>query len=107
MQNFDHLHLKTEPPKEFQRIHEDEKEELLAEDSNKGLHINALFMAYVILIFSLVILIPKIYLASSIYYISRDITKLQTQENLLTAENNRLLRELEDIKFKYLMMNLD
>lgn len=93
--------------KEFQRIDEKEKEELFFDDPKKGLDINALFWAYVILIFSLVIVLPKIYLASNIYYVSRDISKLQTQENLLKEENNRLERDLEDVRFKYLMMNLN
>lgn len=93
--------------KEFQRIDEKEKEELFFEDEKKGLDINALFWAYVILVFSLVIVLPKIYLASNIYYVSRDISKLQTQENLLKEENNRLERDLEDVRFKYLMMNLN
>lgn len=93
--------------KEFQRIDEKEKEELFFEDEKKGLDINALFWAYVILIFSLVIVLPKIYLASNIYYVSRDISKLKTQENLLKEENNRLERDLEDVRFKYLMMNLN
>lgn len=93
--------------KEFQRIDEKEKEELFFDDSKKGLDINALFWAYVILIFSLIIVLPKIYLASNIYYVSRDISKLQTQENLLKEENNRLERDLEDVRFKYLMMNLN
>lgn len=93
--------------KEFQRIDEKEKEELFFDDAKKGLDINALFWAYVILIFSLVVVLPKIYLASNIYYVSRDISKLQTQENLLKEENNRLERDLEDVRFKYLMMNLN
>ncbi|MDO7253441.1 hypothetical protein [Helicobacter cappadocius] len=88
-------------------IDKNEKEELFFDDEKKGLNINALFWAYVILAFSLVIVLPKIYLASNIYYISRDISKLQTQENLLKEENNRLERELEDVRFKYLMMNLN
>lgn len=93
--------------KEFQRIDEKEKEELFFDNQKKGLDINALFWAYVILIFSLLIVLPKIYLASNIYYVSRDISKLQTQENLLKEENNRLERDLEDVRFKYLMMNLN
>lgn len=93
--------------KEFQRIDEKEKEELFFDNQKKGLDINALFWAYVILIFSLIIVLPKIYLASNIYYVSRDISKLQTQENLLKEENNRLERDLEDVRFKYLMMNLN
>ncbi|WP_095294822.1 hypothetical protein [Helicobacter sp. 13S00482-2] len=93
--------------KEFVSINENEKEELLFDDEKKGLDINALFCAYVILIFSLFIVLPKIYLSSNIYYISRDISKLQTQENLLKEENNRLERDLEDVRFKYLMMNLN
>lgn len=93
--------------KDFQRINEEEKEELFFDSEKKGLDINALFWAYVILIFSLLIVLPKIYLASNIYYVSRDINKLQTQENLLKEENNRLERALEDVRFKYLMMNLN
>lgn len=93
--------------KEFQRINEEEKEELFFDEEKKGLDITSLFWAYVILVFSLFIVLPKIYLASNIYYVSRDISKLQTQENLLKEENNRLERDLEDVRFKYLMMNLN
>ncbi|PAF47173.1 hypothetical protein BKH41_07785 [Helicobacter sp. 12S02232-10] len=91
----------------YLRIKEHEKEELLFEEEHtKGLSVNALFAAYMILVFSLIVLLPKIYLASNIYYVSRDIAKLQTQENLLKEENHRLERELEDVRFKYLMMDL-
>lgn len=93
--------------KEFQRIDEYEKDELFFENSKSGLNIGILFVAYVIIAFSLIILVPKIYLTNNIYYASRDIAKLQTQKDLLTEENDRLKRELEKIKFKYLMMNLD
>lgn len=93
--------------KEFQRIEEYEKDELLFENPKNGLDIGILFVAYAIITFSLIILVPKIYLTSNIYYSSRDIAKLQTQKDLLKEENDRLKRELENIKFKYLMMNLD
>ncbi|PAF47534.1 hypothetical protein BKH46_03655 [Helicobacter sp. 12S02634-8] len=89
------------------RITQEEKDALIADqEPSGGLGIDALFIAYVILVFSLIVLLPKIYLASNIYYVSRDIAKLQTQENLLKEENHRLKSELEDVKFKYLMMDL-
>ncbi|PAF52175.1 hypothetical protein [Helicobacter sp. 13S00477-4] len=93
--------------KEYQRIDSDEKDALLFVEEQKGVSINVLFGVYAILIFSLLFCLPKIYLTSNIYYVSRDIDKLQTQQTLLKEENNRLERELEDVKFKYLMMNLD
>lgn len=91
------------------RIKNQEKEELLSENEEdiKGLGVDSLFIAYVILFFSLFIFLPKIYLASNIYYVSREISHLQTQENLLKEQNARLQRQLEDVKFKYLMMNLE
>ncbi len=46
------------------------------------------------------LLLPKIYLQSSIYYKSRDIAQLQREYDTLTEENRVLQREVEQMHFK-------
>lgn len=51
-------------------------------------------------IISLVLFFPKIYLSNSIYYISKDINKLNAHYISLKEENRFLVQQLEDMKFK-------
>ena len=59
-----------------------------------------LIIIYLLFIVSLVIFFPKIYLRNKIYYISRDINKLNTQYISLKEENRFLKQQLEDALFK-------
>ena len=52
------------------------------------------------LVFSLVIFIPKIYLRNNIYYVSKDINRLYSHYVSLKEENKFLQQQLEDAKFK-------
>ena len=49
---------------------------------------------------SLVLFVPKIYLANNIYYTSKDINKLYANYVSLKEENRFLQQQLEDMKFK-------
>jgi regulator of replication initiation timing len=53
-----------------------------------------------LLIVSLAIFVPKIYLRNNIYYISKDINKLYSHYISLIEENTFLRQQLEDAKFK-------
>jgi regulator of replication initiation timing len=53
-----------------------------------------------LLIVSLAIFVPKIYLRNNIYYISKDINKLYSHYISLKEENTFLRQQLEDAKFK-------
>ena len=61
---------------------------------------NSLIIVLSILVISLVLFIPKIYLANNIYYVSKDINKLYANYISLKEENRFLQQQLEDMKFK-------
>lgn len=66
-----------------------------------------LFMALALLFFTLSVITPKIYLRNNIYFISKDIALLKNQEELLVEENRAIKRELEDIKFRLLVTDIE
>lgn len=53
-----------------------------------------------VLLVSLILFIPKIYLRNNIYYISKDINNLYSHYRSLKEENKFLIQQLEDAKFK-------
>lgn len=53
-----------------------------------------------VLLFALVLFIPKIYLRNNIYYTSKEINKLYSHYISLKEENKFLVQQLEDAKFK-------
>ncbi len=66
---------------------------------------NSLFFAFSILIISLILFTPKIFLRNNIYYVSRDINKLYAHYTSLKEENRFLRQRLEDMKFKNQIMD--
>lgn len=91
---------------EYQEIRVESSEKLALhndkEHAPSGLDVRYLIIAYGGLALALLLFIPKIWLSSSIYYISRDISKLQTQSDLLKEENRRLQNERENLRYQYL-----
>ena len=53
----------------------------------------------------LALLVPKIYLRNNIYYISKDINKLQAHHIALKEENRILAQQLENMKYKNQIMD--
>lgn len=89
------------------RISHAEKDELMDFKAQKeGLGFFDLFIAIFILILILGIFTPKIYLSNNIYYISRDITRLYSEKELLNEERIRLEKEIEYINQKHLRLEL-
>ncbi|TLD80703.1 hypothetical protein [Helicobacter trogontum] len=89
------------------RISNDEKEELVTFDEKKeGIGKLSLFMAFFILLVIMGIFVPKIFISNNIYYISRDIARLNAEKELLYEERLRLKREIEIINNKHLMLEL-
>ncbi len=89
-----------------------EKEQLLDEydryrEASTNLNLKTLISVFIILFLVLALFVPKIYIRSNIYYISRDIVQLQTQANALLEENKHLKKQLEDLKFRYLILDID
>ena len=65
----------------------------------------ALIIVSITMFISLAIFIPKIYLRNNIYYISKDINKLYTQQISLKEENKFLKQQHEDALFKNQIMD--
>ncbi|RXJ86752.1 hypothetical protein [Arcobacter sp. CECT 8985] len=61
---------------------------------------NSLIIAFSMLIITLVLYVPKIYLRNNIYYVSKDVNKLYAHYISLKEENKFLAQQLEDMKFK-------
>lgn len=60
----------------------------------------ALLIVFSALFITLVFFMPKIYLQNNIYYVSKDINKLNTQYISLKEENKFLKQQHEDALFK-------
>lgn len=87
----------------------EEREQLLyefGETEAKNLSLKSLLLMLAILIGSVALLAPKIYIRNNIYYASRNIINLQNQADSLREENKHLQKQLEDTKFKFLIMDI-
>lgn len=67
---------------------------------NKHLSYTLLFTVLLGICISLLVFFPKIYLRNSIYYLSRDISKIENEHELLREENAELKLKVEHLKFK-------
>lgn len=91
-------------------ITQDEKELLLAPIQarlDKKSEIIALFVAYLILFFVLLLFMPQVYLANNIYYASKNINYLKSQREALRDENGDLQQKLESLKFNFLTLEIE
>ncbi len=78
-----------------------DKQELLEQyDQEKNLDFKFLLLIYLSLAVAFSIILPKIYIKNQIYYISRDIHKLYSENSILKEENTYLKQKLESIRFK-------
>ena len=74
---------------------------------DKQSEIGALFVAYVILFFILLLFMPQVYLANNIYYASKNINYLKSQKEALRDENGDLQQKLESLKFNFLTLEIE
>lgn len=82
-----------------------EKEHLLAEVSKVWeptlrLPFSTLLTAFLAMLLLCAILMPKIYLRNSIYYESRDVTKLEHEYEILKEEQALLKAKVEAIRYQ-------
>ena len=87
-----------------------EKIELLEEikyviNKKKDLDVRYLFTVLFSIILAGTLIFPKIYIQQQIYFISRDITKLKSEFDILKEENKFIGRSVETIKFKNQIIN--
>ena len=78
-----------------------DKQELLEEyEKEKNLDFKFLMLIYLSFAVAFSVVIPKIYIKNQIYYISRSIHKLSSQNSILIEENRYLRQKLESMRFK-------
>ena len=87
-----------------------EKTELLEEikyviNKKKDLNVRYLLTVLFSIILAGTLIFPKIYIQQQIYFISRDITKLKSEFDILKEENKFISRSVETIKFKNQIIN--
>lgn len=85
--------------------HQDTKDTYTSPNSHHSLGFKELKIAGFILLIALILCVPKIYLSSHIYYLSKDIASLQTQRDILLDENDSLKHEVENLRYTYMILN--
>lgn len=76
----------------------DAVEEVIAPPSTMGIRFLIVYLLVVFIV--LLVVFPKIYLQSQIYYKSRDIAVLEHEYNTLKEENYIVKNKVETIRFK-------
>lgn len=66
----------------------------------RNLSFHHLLFAFLLLAFSCAVFVPQIYIRNNIYYLSREIGTLRSQESVLNEENKEIKKELENMRFK-------
>lgn len=87
-----------------QTLSQEEKDALLlCNVSHDKINGKDLIWALVIFLVIFLITAPKIYFSGQIYYLSRDIAKIDSHLELLQEENKKLKQELEDFRFQQIL----
>ncbi len=87
-----------------------EEKQLLLDEINSndiGIELVHIVFAYCFLLLCVISIAPKIYIASNIYYLSKDINDLQSRKEALKAENAALQQKLESVKFNFLTLEIE
>ncbi|EAH6865223.1 hypothetical protein EJ746_03220 [Campylobacter jejuni] len=71
-----------------------------ATKEDRNLNFNHLLFAALLVSFALFLFTPQIYIRNQIYYLSREIATLRTEESVLNEENKDLKRRLENMRFQ-------
>lgn len=90
------------------RVDEKEKEMLVVDvvdEYTEGLSAKEMCVSFIILFIILLLFVPKIYLTSTIYYLSKEITSFQAQHDMLLEENKHLKHDVEDLRYEFLILN--
>jgi len=81
------------------------KAELLADldreqKKTKELSAHTLVWTYIVLLFVLLFILPKIYIANQIYYISKDINTKYHKYTALLEEKRHLQKKIEELQYQ-------
>ncbi len=78
-----------------------DKQELLEKyEEERNLDFKFLLLVYLSLVVAFLIVLPKIYIKNQIYYTSRDIHKLYSENSILEEESTYLKQKLESMRFQ-------
>ncbi len=66
----------------------------------KNISIQSLIWVYIVLFFTLLIILPKIYIANQIYYVSKDINTKYHKYTALLEENRYLKKKIEQLNYQ-------
>ncbi|TQR31834.1 hypothetical protein DMB92_05455 [Campylobacter sp. MIT 99-7217] len=97
---------KTEPEKESESKANTEVKSILLEGhtqaikEERNLSFSHLLFAYLLVAFACIVFVPEVYIRTQIYYLSREIATLRSQESVLNEENKELKRKLEHMRFQ-------
>ncbi len=85
--------------------HADAKDQLLSDldkvqRKEENIPFQTLVWTYIVLFFVLMFILPKIYIANQIYYISRDINQKYHKYTALIEENRHLRKKIEQLQYQ-------
>ncbi len=66
----------------------------------KNISWQTLLLVYLTIFFTLLVILPKIYISNQIYYTSKDINSMYQKYTALKEENAHLKRELEMVRYQ-------
>ncbi len=66
----------------------------------RNISAQSLIWVYILLFFTLLFIMPKIYIANQIYYISKDINTKYHKYTALLEENRHLKKEIERLQYQ-------
>lgn len=104
------LRPKSRIAKAENRASDRDKSELLydldsAHRREENLSVQNLLWVYIVLFLFLLFLLPKIYIANQIYYISKDINTKYHKYTALIEENRYLKKEIEHLNYQMQVVN--
>ncbi|BCX79576.1 hypothetical protein [Campylobacter sp. 19-13652] len=80
----------------------DEKIELLnqADESEENISFYQLLLVFLVIFIALVVLLPKVYISNQIYYLSKEVSQLNSKKDVLLEEKSLLNSKIEEISYK-------
>jgi cell division protein FtsB len=66
----------------------------------KNISLQSLLWVYIVLLFVLLLILPKIYISNQIYYISKDINTKYHKYTALLEENRLLKKKIEQLNYE-------
>lgn len=97
----------THNPAQYETSQTPQEREELASNLHGENTIGVRYLLYAFVVFFgiLGLCLPKIYLTNVIYTTSKEVLSLQTSKEILSEENKKLRRELEDIDFRFRVLD--